>query len=137
MKKWLKNILAGLLALAVLFLIARRVVPVSLSALLPEMTAPEKCTVHSFDWADGREVTGEALDTLLRLLESLSYRYTGRAPGGVMKGQLYHLSFFQSAPVGLYYVYVSNQLGIVYVNDLKYEMLGDPQPLLDFLASLK
>ena len=136
MKKWLHRIVAALLALAVLFLAARRIIPVSFSVLFPDMTLPEQCRVNTFDWNEGVTITGEELSTLLSYLDDLSYRYDGRAPGGVMKGQLYHLSFFQSEPVGLFDVYVSTQLDIVYVNGLKYKMIGDPTPLLTFLDSL-
>ena len=136
-KKWLYRILAALLALAAVCLIVRRCIPISFSDLIPELQAPVHCRVHAFDKNDGITVTGEELDHLLSLLESLAYRYDGRAPGGVMKGQLYHLSFFQQEPAGLFDIFVSNQLGIVYVSGRIYEMIGDPAPLLDLLARLK
>lgn len=138
MKKiWLRRLTAAVLVLAAVFLIGRRIVPVSFHRLMPELSAPEQCRVNTFEWNESVALSDQETGTLLTLLDGLKYRYDGRAPGGVMKGLLYHLSFFQSEPAELRHLFVSRQLGIVYVNDCKYEMIGDTTPLLDFLGSLK
>ena len=136
-KKWLRRLTAAVLVLAAVFLIGRRIVPVSFHRLMPELSAPEQCRVTTFEWNGDVVLTDQELDTLLTLLDDLQYRYEGRAPGGVMKGLLYHLSFFRSEPAEMHYLFVSRQLGIVYVDDCKYRMIGDETALLNFLDNLK
>ena len=136
-KKWIVIAVAVLLALTAVLLIIQRTIPMELSDLMPEGFQPEQCRVLYSDWMDSMELTEAELQTLLTHLESLEYRYDGRVPGGIMTGKLYHLSFFQPKPDGLVNIFVTTRLGIVYMNDREYEMLGDTKPLLEFLGQLK
>ena len=136
-KKWIHTAVIVLLVLEAVFLIARRIVPVELTDLMPEEFSPEQCRVNYFDWNDSIKLTGEDLQTLLGYLNGLEYRYDGRTLGGVMKGELYHLSLFQSEPPELVDLFVTKQRGIVYIDDREYEMLGDTEPLLEFLDGLQ
>lgn len=136
-KKWIHIAAAVLLVLEAVFLIAQRLIPVELSELMPEEFQPVQCRVIYYDWEETAELTGEDLQTLWSYLEGLEYRYDGRTSGGVMRGELYHLSFFQPEPAELADLFVTAQRGIVYWNDREYEMLGDTKPLLEFLDQLK
>ena len=54
-----------------------------------------------------------------------------------MKGEVYHLSFFQlQEPVEHVYLFVTKSRGVVYLNDREYDMVGDTKPLLDFLENV-
>lgn len=136
-QKWLSAVVAVLLVLVAGFLIAQRLIPVKPEALMPEGYCPEQGWVmNTFEWDESVELTQEQLQTLLTHLDALEYRYDGRTPGGVMEGILYHLYFFRSAENGSFSMFVSKQLGAVYVEEKVYEMLGDTKPLLTFLDQL-
>ena len=134
-KQYLQNLAAAVLILLALFLIAGRMVPRNLESLMPKDFQPESCHVNDFFGSgSGRYLTEEETETLWSLLEGLKYRYRGNVPGGVMKGELYHVSFFQlQEPVEHVYLFVTKTRGVLYLNDKEYQMLGDPKPLLEFL----
>ena len=135
-KTWIHTAVIVLLVLEAVFLIAQRILPVELDCLMPEGFQPEQCRVMFYEWNDSVEVTGENLQTLWTYLDELEYRYDGKALDGVMKGELYHLSFFQRDPAELVDMFVTTQRGIVYLDDREYEMLGDTKPLLEFMEQL-
>jgi hypothetical protein len=137
-KQHLQNMAAGILVLLVVFGIARRIIPRNLESLMPKDFYPESCHVNDFFASgSGRYLTKEETQSLWSLMEGLEYRHGGRVPGGVMKGELYHVSFFQlQEPVEHVYLFVTKTLGVIYLNDREYKMLGDTKPLLDFLDGL-
>ena len=108
-----------------------------LSDLMPKNFSPEYGTVIYYEWNDATELKTEELQTLWSLLDDLEYRYDGRVSGGVMKGELYHLVFTDWEPVEQVNLFVTKKLGIVYLNDREYKMVGDTGPLLEFLNQLK
>ncbi len=137
MRKWISTALAVLLVLTAGVLIAQRLIPVGLEDLMPVGYCPEQCGVmNTFEWNESVQLTQEQMQTLLEHLDALEYRYDGRTPGGVMKGVLYHLSFFQRVENGTFDLFVTTQLGVVYADDKVYEMMGDTKPLLEFLSQL-
>ena len=52
----------------------------------------------------------------------------------MMKGLLYHVTLWDLELVEQVNLFVTTQLGVVYLNDREYEMVGDPKPLLEFLG---
>ena len=141
-KRYLQNAALAALALAAVILIAGRIIPRKLESLMPKGFQPESGHVgflgwDDFDWGIDADLSEEGLQRLWTYLDALEYRYDGRVPGGVMKGEMYHLTFFQQEPPELVYVYVTKALGVVYLNDREYEMVGDTKPLLEFLDGLK
>lgn len=138
-KRYFQIIAVTLLVLAAAFLIAGRIIPRTLESLLPENFQPESGHVSDFFGSgSGRELTDEELQSLWSLLNGLQYRYNGRVPGGVMKGELYHVSLFRlQEPVEHVYFFVTKTLGVVYLNDKEYDMIGDTAPLLTFLDNLQ
>jgi hypothetical protein len=140
MKQQEKRLAAVLLMLAAVFLIVRRTVPVQLETLMPKDFSPETCHVGHFGW-DGSMVnvnlTEEETARLWALLDDLTYRYNGRLPGGVMKGLQYHLTLTDLEIPEQVHLFVTTQLGVVYLNEREYKMVGDSGPLLEFLKQLK
>ena len=139
-KQWIRISVVVLLALAAVFLIAQRLIPVELERLMPKDFSPEGCHVTHFS-AEGytvnAELTEEETEQLWGLLESLDYCYNGRVPGGVMKGLLYHLTLTDPELPEQVNLFVTTQLGVVYLNDWEYEMVGDSETLLVFLGQVK
>ena len=140
MKKWLSCLAAVLLLIAAVLLIAQRLIPVELETLMPKGFSPESCHVSHFS-AEGyvvdADLTEEKTEQLWDLLEGLDYCYNGRVSGGVMKGLLYHLTLTDLELPEQVNLFVTTQLGVVYLNDREYEMVGDPKPLLELLNELK
>lgn len=136
-KEWMFRAAAILLVLAVVFLIARRVIPVELADLMPEDFCPEHCYVVYYEWNDNAELTGGEMQTLWALLNGLEYRYDGSIWNGVMKGELYHLTLTQREPPKQVNLFITKKRGIVYLDGREYEMLGDTSLLLDLLEQLK
>ncbi len=139
-KQWVRIVIVALLVLAAVFLIAQRIIPVELETLMPKGFSPESCHVSHFS-AEGHTVDAELEEAetrqLWKLLESLNYRYNGRVPGGVMKGLMYHVTLWDLELPEQVNLFVTTQLGVVYLNDREYEMVGDPKPLLEFLGQLQ
>ena len=140
MKQQGKRLAAVLLMLAAVFLIVRWTVPVRLKTLMPKDFSPETCHVGHFGW-DGSMVnvnlTEEETARLWALLDDLTYRYNGRLPGGVMKGLQYHLTLTDLEIPEQINLFVTTQLGVAYLNEREYKMVGDSGPLLEFLDQLK
>lgn len=135
-KTWISLAAVLLLVLAAGFLIADRIIPKELSALLPEDYRPEKAYVHYYEWAESAELDSGEVENLLALLDSLEFRYNGRA-FGTMYGEMYHVSFFQPVENGLVDLWVTKKRDIVYIDHKEYEMVGDSRLLLEFLKDLK
>ena len=114
-KQHLQIIAVTLLVLAAAFLIAGRIIPRDLESLLPKNFQPESGHVSDFFGSgSGRELTDGEMQSLWSLLNGLQYRYNGRVPGGVMKGELYHVSLFRlQEPVEHVYFFVTKTLGVV------------------------
>ena len=139
MKKQLwQRAAAAILVLLAAVLVAGRIVPRDFESLMPKGFQPESCHVNDFfGTGSGRGLTEEEMQSLWELLEGLEYRYAGNVPGGVMKGEVYHVSFFRlREPAEHVYLFVTKSLGVLYLNDKEYEMLGDTKPLLDFLNGI-
>ena len=138
-KQWIR-IAAVLLVLVAVFLIAQRIIPVPLAKLMPRDFSPESCHVGYFGpegYTVDTDLTEAETDQFWTLLESVEYRYNGRVPGGVMKGLMYHVTLWDLELPEQVNLFVTMQLGVVYLNDREYEMVGDPEPLLDFLGQVK
>ena len=137
-KRYLQIAAAVIPVLLAVVLIAGRIIPRSFESLLPEDFAPESAHVSNFfDWGEGRYLSGEEQQILWEHLNGLEYRYAGRLPGGVMKGIAYHLSFWQLEDSADYvYVFITKELGVMYMDDKEYDMIGDTKPLLEFLDGL-
>lgn len=136
-KQWICIAAFVLLVLAAVFLIAQRIIPVPLAKLMPKDFSPENCHVGYFGpegYTVDADLTEAETDQLWTLLESIEYRYDGRVPGGVMKGELYHLTLTDLELPEQVNLFVTTQLGVVYLNDREYEMVGDTEPLLEFLG---
>ena len=129
---------AVILVLLATVLVVGRIVPRTLESLMPKDFQPESCHVNDFfDAGSGRYLTEEEVRSLWEMLEGLEYRYAGNVPGGVMKGELYHVSFFRlQKPAEHVYLFVTKSRGVLYLNDREYKMLGDTEPLLNFLNGL-
>lgn len=139
-KQWIQTSAVVLLVLAAVLLIAQRLIPVELEHLMPKDFAPESCHVGYFGpegYTVDADLTEAETDQLWELLESLNYRYNGRVPGGVMKGLLYHVTLTDLELPEQVNLFVTTQLGVVYLNDREYEMVGDTEPLLEFLGQLR
>ena len=139
-KQWIQTAAVVLLVLAAVFLIAQRLIPVELETLMPKDFLPESCHVGYFGpegYTVDADLTEAETDQLWTLLESLNYRYNGRVPGGVMKGLLYHVTLTDVELPEQVNLFVTTQLGVVYLNDREYEMVGDTEPLLEFLGQLQ
>lgn len=139
-KKWISSAAAVLLVLDAVLLIAQRLIPVELERLMPADLAPESCHVGYFSpegYTVDADLTEAETDQLWELLENLNYRYNGRVPGGVMKGLLYHVTLTDVELPEQVNLFVTTQLGVVYLNDREYEMVGDTEPLLEFLGQLQ
>lgn len=139
-KQWIHIAAVVLLVLEAVFLIGQRLIPVELERLMPKDFSPESCYVYLFDWqgdVTNVELAKKETDQLWELLESLDYRYDGRVSGGVMKGEMYHLTLTDLELPEQVNLFVTTQLGVVYLNDREYEMVGDPKPLLEFLGQLR
>lgn len=135
-KKWIAAAAALLLILEAAFLIVERIIPRNLEDILPENYQPETGYIHYLEWEEHAEIEGEALQTLMAHLGGLEYRYDGRV-FGAMYGQLYHVSLFQPKEQGLADVWIARDRGVVYTGGKEYEVIGDREPLLDFLSQLK
>ena len=83
------------------------------------------------------DLTETETEQLWGLLESLEYRYDGRVSGGVMKGLMYHVTLWDLEQPEQVNLFVTTQLGVIYLNDREYEMVGDTKPLLGFLNNLQ
>lgn len=129
---------AVILVLLATVLVVGRIVPRTLESLMPKDFQPESCHVNDFFGAgSGRYLTEEEVRSMWEMLEGLEYRYAGNVPGGVMKGELYHVSFFRlQEPAEHVYLFVTKSRGVLYLNDREYKMLGDTEPLLNFLNGL-
>lgn len=136
-KKWIHLAVTVLLVLEAVFLIAGRIVPRELERLLPKDFQPESGHVNDFEWAEGLDLSEVELHTLWEKLNALEYRYDGRVSGGVMVGEMYHLTFFQQEPPELVDLFVTKTRGVVYLNDKEYEMVGDTAALLEVLNNLR
>lgn len=138
-KRWIHIAAVVLLALEAVFLIGQRLIPVELETLMPKDFSPESCHVSHFSTETySLDADLEEVETaqLWELLEGLTYRYNGRLPGGVMKGLLYHVTLTDVELPEQVNLFVTIQLGVVYLNHREYEMVGDPKPLLEFLEQL-
>jgi len=134
----LRTAAAAVLVILVLVFLAGRIIPRNLKSLMPKDFQPESCYVNDFFGSgSGRYLTEEEIQSLWKLLEGLEYRYAGIVPGGVMKGELYHVSFFRlQEPAEHVYLYVTKSRGVLYLKDKEYKMTGDTKPLLDFLENV-
>ena len=139
-KQWIQTAAVVLLVLAAVFLIAQRLIPVELETLMPGGFSPESGHVSYFGpegYSVDADLTDPETEQLLGLLEDLDYRYNGRVPGGVMKGLMYHVTLWDLELPEQVNLFVTTQLGVVYLNDREYEMVGDTGPLLKFLDKLQ
>lgn len=139
-KSWIHVAAVVVLVLAAVLLIVQRIVPVKLADLMSKDFSPEGCHVYQFGWKGDVldvELTDVETELLWTLLESLNYRYDGRVPGGIMKGELYHVTLWDLKLPEQVNLFVTKDREIVYLNDREYEMVGDTEPLLNFLEQLQ
>ena len=139
-KQWIQTAAVVLLVMEAVFLIGQRLIPVELERLMPKDFSPQDCHVSHFS-AEGYSLVADLAEAeteqLWELLDDLHYRYNGRLPGGVMKGLLYHVTLWDLELPEQVNLFVTTQLGVVYLNDREYEMVGDPEQLLVFLGQLR